>query len=76
MNVPLPPFDRIVYPPSHEPARQFLTGGLPAPERGPDGWDRCSNCDGKVQVMRVQTWVEGATAIKILEDHICRQKVA
>ena len=76
MNIPVPPFDRVVYPPSHEPARRFLTGGLPAPERAPDGWDHCSYCGSKVRVMRVQTWVEGATAIRALEDHICKQKVA
>lgn len=73
-TVPLPPFDRVVYPPSHEPARRFLTGGLPAPHRKPDGWDRCTACDGKVRVQVVATHVEGSTPVRVLEDHICYTK--
>lgn len=76
MNVPVPPFDRVVYPPSHEPARRFLTGGLPAPERGPDGWDHCSYCGNKVRAQVITTHVEGSTPVRLLEDHVCRQKVA
>lgn len=71
----LPPFDRVVYPPSHEPARRVLTG-LPTPSRTPDGWDRCGYCGGRVRVLSIVTHVEGSTPVRVIEDHICRQPVA
>lgn len=74
---PLPPFDpRYVYPPGNERARHFLTGGLPRPDRSSDGHTVCSLCDTKVPLQRVATHVKGATAVRMLADHPCRQKVA
>lgn len=76
MTIPFPPFDRMVYPPAHPPARRFLTGGLPPPARVPEGWDRCTACDGKVRVQVVTTHVPGADPVRVLEDHVCWQKAA
>ncbi len=76
MKVPFPPFDaRYVYHPSNEDARFFLTG-LPKPTYRFDGHDVCAACNGKVRVKVVTTHVRGSTPVRMIEDHICRQKVA
>lgn len=77
MKVPLPPFDaRYVYNPNSEDARYFLTGGLPKPSYRYDGHDVCAYCAGKVRTKVVTTHVKGSTPVRMLEDHLCRQKVA
>ena len=77
MKVPLPPFDaRFVYAPTSEDARFFLTGGLKTPVRTPDGTLTCAYCDNKVKAVLVKTHVKGATDVRMVDDHICKQKVA
>lgn len=74
-KVPRPPYERngkpLTFDIGDEKHRYFLSGGLPAPTRTPDGSVKCSRCRQAVPAVMLDTHVPGAHPVSIFARHNC-----